>query len=894
MLQPSALDVYAASVGKFTEDLLRPYIERVEAQFQQDPNAARASKEFNDPIWGTVLLTPVELVVLNSPLLQRLRRIRQLGVVHLVYPGANHTRFEHSIGVCHQVGRIARSVNEHAGVDRSKWLFDDRLIQRLRLAGLVHDVGHGVLSHVSEHALRSVKSVNELLLAFLKEKSRPQLPQLSEMAAFYILDSDAFRDLITLAYKVGEQVASPGTAEEIATMVAGLKVSDEFPLLHELISGPFDADKLDYIARDAIMCGVPVVTDVNRLIQKMRALSVTVDELPKHLKQTVDSRKNYVITGISRSGARAIDEVVLARSLMFDKVYRHQKVRAVEIMVESALGRIALANPDNAAIMPLHMTDDEFSSLTEKNVDDLFQGKPGEASSVHDLLQRIRDRRLFVRAYAFRQAGDDETPVSQQERFDERQLLSQLRKPAGNEQFKKLVAAEVLKIHDLVPQDFLTTLGGRDLTAYIGVDPPSAKEDDSKESWAYLLEEDGTVHEVRKVVPDLRAWADAYVNTRDVGYIFAPAELAEAVSIAADVVMLREYSVRPAPRMQVYVKTDGRGGLRAALADAGYWGGSAPRELGPEPPVLRRADARERLERITKQYAGYDGPSAEPSAVEAGGVVTPERVRAFVRQFPDELAPVALAAVQSVKIINRSEANAALRGFIEEHAPFKGAAITPLGDPKDGASVLAYFIGDEARMHNMPVLERSDALLGSGPVVFVDDVVGLGNAAVEFFEGLFGAEPTTKLGQRKRLLLPEELQDAFRKREIAIVFCAGLDGGAEFVKSKLAALGVENVTVYVHHPESWIPSIEENVRPDFPSLTDRFIEECRRIGVGLVDGEQDWAQDKKDERVLGYGNRGKLLISSFNTPTMTLTALWKEGTVDGIRWQPLLPRRAKS
>src|SRR5581483_661567 len=114
----------------------------------------------------TVLLNGSEVVLLDSPLLQRLRRIRQLGVVHYVFPGATHTRFDHSIGVLHRTASLVSATKaalSQAGIGIS---ISDETERALRLTGLCHDIGHGLMSHVSENALEGDRTVNRLRLDF--------------------------------------------------------------------------------------------------------------------------------------------------------------------------------------------------------------------------------------------------------------------------------------------------------------------------------------------------------------------------------------------------------------------------------------------------------------------------------------------------------------------------------------------------------------------------------------------------------------------------------------------------------------------------------------------------------------------------------------------------------
>jgi hypothetical protein len=104
--QPATrLQAYRESVVDWAEKRLKPYVQRIEAL----PSLRdKAGKEIHDAVWRTISLTPFEVLILDSPLVQRLRRVRQLGVVHWVYPGAGHSRLEHSLGAVHQVQRHSR------------------------------------------------------------------------------------------------------------------------------------------------------------------------------------------------------------------------------------------------------------------------------------------------------------------------------------------------------------------------------------------------------------------------------------------------------------------------------------------------------------------------------------------------------------------------------------------------------------------------------------------------------------------------------------------------------------------------------------------------------------------------------------------------------------------
>src|SRR6266446_310231 len=147
----------------FANEHLIPFVKEIEAS-----NKRFSRKEINDPLWGTISLSPVEVALLDTPLLQRLRYIRQLGVVHWIYPGASHTRFEHTIGALHQAQTLASAINELALQVGSIPLIEQSQLQTLRISALLHDCGHGAFSHVCEQALSILPDLEQVSTQFAK------------------------------------------------------------------------------------------------------------------------------------------------------------------------------------------------------------------------------------------------------------------------------------------------------------------------------------------------------------------------------------------------------------------------------------------------------------------------------------------------------------------------------------------------------------------------------------------------------------------------------------------------------------------------------------------------------------------------------------------------------
>jgi len=241
-------------------------------------NRSKKSKIINDPIYGFVTL-PGDIIsdLINHPYFQRLRRIKQLGMTNLVYPGALHTRFHHAIGAMHlmtQAIEVLRSKEIEISAEEA---------QAVTIAILLHDIGHGPFSHALEHSIAK-KVSHEDISAFLMERLNKE-----------------FNGKLDLAIKIFNN-----------------QYKKKF--LHQLVSSQLDMDRLDYLNRDSFFTGVSEgVISSDRII---KMLHVKNDEL-----------------AIEEKGIYSIEKFIVARRLMYWQVYLHKTVVAAENMLVNVLKR---------------------------------------------------------------------------------------------------------------------------------------------------------------------------------------------------------------------------------------------------------------------------------------------------------------------------------------------------------------------------------------------------------------------------------------------------------------------------------------------------------------------------------------------------------------------------
>jgi HD superfamily phosphohydrolase len=251
-------------------------------------------KEVRDPVHGFIYFNEIEMKIVNTPVFQRLRYIRQLAFTHLVYPGAEHSRFAHSMGVMEFATKMFDTLMMKHQESELKWTKArvKRNRQLLRLAALLHDTGHPPFSHASEDLLPGISHEEISRRLMLAE---PIAPLINE-----------FRKDLGI------------TADDVASFFSAENIEPDIVFLKEIFSGEIDADKLDYLYRDSLFTGVHYGRfDYQRLIQ-----SLCLIEDP-------DDVGNFVMA-IEHGGLHALEAMVLARYFMFTQVYFHKVRRAYD------------------------------------------------------------------------------------------------------------------------------------------------------------------------------------------------------------------------------------------------------------------------------------------------------------------------------------------------------------------------------------------------------------------------------------------------------------------------------------------------------------------------------------------------------------------------------------
>jgi HD superfamily phosphohydrolase len=291
-----------------------------------------------DPLWNNIRLDPLALALLETPVMQRLRYVRQLGLAFLVYPGATHSRFEHALGAWHLAGMALRLLDEGGALQD----VPAREQQIVRAAALLHDVGHYPFSHALE----------EIGVTDHEEVARP------------LITEGAIG--VCLRAHLGDD--APGA---VFALITGRSTSP----LQGLISGSIDLDKIEYLKRDAVMCGVPYgEIDVDRLLN-----SLVLVTLPAQ----------GAAIGVHEKGLSALESLLFAKYQMYRNVYWHHAVRSATAMYKRLVA-VAIDTGAVAAETVARFTDEGLL---------VHLDTPSLVPEARALLDGIRIRRLHKRAY---------------------------------------------------------------------------------------------------------------------------------------------------------------------------------------------------------------------------------------------------------------------------------------------------------------------------------------------------------------------------------------------------------------------------------------------------------------------------------------------------------------
>ena len=319
------------------------------------PLLENRGKAIRDPVWGYIYVPEPVLYLIDTEDFQRLRNITQLGFVHLVYPGARHSRFEHSLGVYHLAKQfLVRLLRSEPPLE-----LDDEDIRIFVAATLLHDIGHYPFSH----------SLEELTSFFVHHEERARHLIMDPKGSIYpILEKEFGVDPVHVANVI-----------DYRNKRCAIPRRDL--LLANILSGTLDPDKVDYLLRDALFCGVPFGESVNR------------DRLIASIKFD-PSHKRLAITN---KGVSAVEALIFANYLTYRNVYWHHSVRSATAMFKRAVQDVLLHPECGLQISDFHrVTESELILTLRQEQERLGLDGSAQLLSRVTLLRRLHKVGSFI------------------------------------------------------------------------------------------------------------------------------------------------------------------------------------------------------------------------------------------------------------------------------------------------------------------------------------------------------------------------------------------------------------------------------------------------------------------------------------------------------------------
>ena len=331
---------------------------------------AKNRKYVHDPIHGSIVIDGFFLDLMGRHEIQRLHSIKQLGLGNMVFPGANHTRFEHSLGVYHLAGRMCEALD----LDK-----DDTLA--LKTAGFLHDICHPPFSHTLEELMERITETDHMDLArdlicgrmqTFMDRDRDMFDGIEPIGTILEDNGVSVKEVCDLIAYPTSEIGGINSGQSILDYENGRPADRQSffgskDYAHQIIHGPVDADQMDYLMRDAHYTGVDHgAIDMDRLLTQMVLFNGKM--------------------ALDKGGIVAAEGLMVSRALMYSSVYYHKTVRIVEMMMTKAV-EAAMEQGEN------------FSEIYLMNDNDLLARLNSAGGIASRLCRDVMFRRLYKKSY---------------------------------------------------------------------------------------------------------------------------------------------------------------------------------------------------------------------------------------------------------------------------------------------------------------------------------------------------------------------------------------------------------------------------------------------------------------------------------------------------------------
>jgi HD superfamily phosphohydrolase len=463
----------------------------------------KSNKIINDAVWGTQRFEKHELSIISLPIIQRLRQIRQMGFVNYVYPSAIHTRFEHTLGTTILAGKLFT----YAKKESEKFLDENDLIH-IRIAALLHDIGHCMFSHTSEEVY------GHLLSKMIDDDLPNADPKPHEYFAYLLINTEAFRkffSFLSLTYRMTVD------HKRIANYIIGATDSEAERYKVSFVNGAFDADKLDYIYRDSKFSGIPLMLDLDRLMHE-----IAISDYSEIEEDTIVKDMTIGLSGVS-----SLEQIVFNKMLLFSTIYHHQKVKACDCMFKGIFEYLY----ENKKCLNFRKRQLYFNKPTDflwfTDTEFMSAALQTEDEEIHRMIHNILYRRPLKRALVISRKTIEEDG-------DLMALMATKANRAERDQSRRELSRKIW-------EDAGRPCSKHDIWVDIPM-PPSFKESDT----TYVRTDRTNPNTGLRALTDFfptTQWTDQYNTHKLKGHVFAPDDCLDIIAISAKKILEKELKI---------------------------------------------------------------------------------------------------------------------------------------------------------------------------------------------------------------------------------------------------------------------------------------------------------------------------------------------------------------
>lgn len=909
ILQSENLKIIREQVEQYCYEIMKEYLFECENFCKKFPLSNNKTKNFNDSVWGTIEINDGEIRIIDSPIVQRLRNIKQLGLADLLYSSADHSRYAHTLGVIRTADVMQKQIEKE--LKKKGIVSDNDVNQLIRLSAIFHDCGHTFCSHASERYFQ--KSTYHSQYKEI-EKERNYIknsinikPSLSEIIATFIVQSQAIRKLLKIVANGLNEISINSTTEDviiekICCFIWGYPYSEKLLAYSQIISGQIDADKLDYLKRDSHSTGVPAAVDMSRVFQKLRVVESTKNyKMKSTSEEDVDTRYTIAIAPVA---INTVDQLIISRYMMFENVYFHQKTLTAETLLRYALEKIdestkgLLDNFRNIMMFQdSHIVSNNFELSAREIIPEFQIINKDEFAEACKLLKNLYTRKLFKRSVAFTSENIVDVGHNGYEFYSK---LFSIKSFVDQEKFVELIKKTTNDIKNLLLNTIYESKCDTDILLIVSPDISNIN-----------INSNLAIAEKNNKYRDMEFEADNWLKSRasrkPQNYLITYPEDRYIVYVATEYVLLTEYGLMLSDSIiyddndMVYINK-----IKKELEKKNFYNTAYP--IAPNDAI--DVHNREIEELVKEKWKYYELVSSDTGFANSMDV---SYLKMFLKQFyqfkqNDDykiFVSECIKMLNHVEIISKEEIIKSLQKNLKsivsrEKCNFDSIKVCNIGNVQDGGAQVAYQINqiNEAFKSKLQVKSLEKSLKFSEEnqiIVFIEDAFCSGKQILSIFETYMGIPLDERQTQEIHVdELSDENKEKLKNSKLYFSFIMYNEENKEYFINRLNEIGLKKVEIIATKPfpNGYFKDVDLD---DNLKILKRYFLDAGKLLINQKATEDDgaikanWSEDRMENSLLGYNDSQQLIVFAWNTPTYTLTPLWMQGKRN-FKWYPLFPR----